>query len=577
MNHRHSSPGPLAIDDRQLDEPPAGSACLTTDEILELLLGSMPEAKREVALEHVAGCKECRVLFGSAAEALEDTNPAAAAPRRGVFREGELIANRYCIERFLARGGMGEVYAVRDEVLDEQVALKTLRADPSDDKAIRRLKSEAMLSRRIGHANVCRIFDFGEHAISARETICFLTMELVKGETLGARLRRSGPLPVELVGMVLRQILGGLAEAHALGIMHRDLKSDNIMLREPTAAGMAIDAVVMDFGLALRVDADERLTSDTHALIGSAAYMSPEQVEGQRLTPATDVYALGVILFEMLTGQLPFRAATPVATALQRLHNTAPQPSSLRPELDPYWDRLVLRCLQRAADQRFGSAREVLSVLERPGALHELDSITAVAATLQAPRSRAAGFRVLAIGGGVAAVASLWIMAALPRRPPATSSGRAAPALRVAPAAAAPAVTSADPPPAARGGAPPREQPTLPSPEPELDAPSPVSLPTAPPPVPAAPTPRTETRAAAERREVPVERAGAPPTARDVRTRAAKRAPAPPSPPPEPSPPVGDVSSNEAIAPRETDSPKGAPPAPASPLEPLPLDPEFPE
>src|SRR5688572_14338999 len=417
MNHRPSSPGVFAIDGHRFDEAPAGSACLTTDEVLELLLGSMPDAKREAALEHVARCKECRILFGSAAQALEDTNPVARTPRRGVFREGELIANRYCIERFLARGGMGEVYAARDQVLDEQVALKTLRADPSDDKAIRRLKSEAMLSRRIGHANVCRIFEFGEHALSEREKICFLTMELVNGETLGARLRRSGPLPVEHVSLVLRQIVGGLAEAHALGIMHRDLKSDNIMLREPTAAGTAIDAVVMDFGLAMRVDAEERLTSDTHALIGSAAYMSPEQVEGKRLTPATDVYALGVILFEMLTGQLPFRAASPVATALQRLHNPAPLPSSLRPGIDPYWDRLVMRCLQRAAAQRFGSAREVLAVLERPEALHELESNAAVAATLRAPGSHKARVRVLALAGGAAIVVTLWLMATLPRRP----------------------------------------------------------------------------------------------------------------------------------------------------------------
>lgn len=343
-----------------------GPACLAADDILELLLGALPEAKRDEALEHIAGCEDCRVMFAAAARALEDTGPADAPAHAGVFQAGTLVAQRYHVERFLARGGMGEVYAVRDQVLNERVALKTVRSRVSSTKAILRLKSEALLSRRIGHPHTCRIFEFGEHRLDGGEVIYFLTMELIEGETLGSHLRREGRLPVDQVRILMRQLLGGLAEAHGLGIVHRDLKSDNVMLRSPPTPGLAVDAVIMDFGLALRMDADERLTTDSQALVGSAAYMAPEQVEGERLTASTDVYAFGIILFEMLTGQLPFRAATPASTALLRLHSPPPPPSSLRSGLEPHWDELVLGCLERTVERRFRSARDVLAALDRP-------------------------------------------------------------------------------------------------------------------------------------------------------------------------------------------------------------------
>jgi serine/threonine protein kinase len=284
----------------------------------------------------------------------------------GVFSVGELVASRYRVERFVARGGMGEVYAVQDTSLEERVALKTIRDASADHvKAIRRLKSEVQLSRRIGHPNTCRIFEFGEHEALGGAVVYFFTMDLVEGETLGTKLRRDGPLPPALVTTIARQVLGGLSEAHGLGILHRDLKSDNIMLRLPPTAGLEIDAVIMDFGLALRLDSEQRLTSDSHALVGSLAYMAPEQVEGDKLTPATDLYAVGVILFEMLTGQLPFRASTPVSAAFQRLRQNPPKPSSLRPELAPSWDTLVLSCLARSVEKRARSARQVLTALDR--------------------------------------------------------------------------------------------------------------------------------------------------------------------------------------------------------------------
>jgi serine/threonine protein kinase len=332
---------------------------------LALLQIELPDARRKVALEHVEGCEVCQVLLAGAARALAGDNTSPLPSQYGVFDTGQCVAERYRIERFIARGGMGEVYAAYDQVLDETIALKTLReASPSDAKAIRRLKSEVQLSRKIGHPNTCRIYEFGEHENLDGSIVYFFTMGLVEGETLGARIRRDGPLDANAVTTVARQILGGMAEAHGLGILHRDLKSDNIMLRAPTTAGLVIDAVIMDFGLALRLDSEERLTTDSHALVGSAAYMAPEQVEGLKLTAAADIYAFGVILFEMLTGRLPFRAATPAATALLRLRQRAPVPSSVCRNVDPAWDWIVHRCLERSLESRFGSVREVLVAVD---------------------------------------------------------------------------------------------------------------------------------------------------------------------------------------------------------------------
>ncbi|MEO8179035.1 MAG: protein kinase [Deltaproteobacteria bacterium] len=341
------------------------SSCLTTDEHLLLVLGELPDARRATALEHVDVCLDCQLLLAGAAQALRDSGDAPQRSTGGVFAVGERVANRYRVDRFIARGGMGEIYAVHDSVLNDAVALKTVRgASPNDEKAIRRLKSEAQLSRKIGHPHTCRIYEFGEHELAQGGIVYFFTMALVEGETLGVKLRRDGPLRPELVATIARQILGGLAEAHSLGVLHRDLKSDNIMLRSRPGVGLAVDAVIMDFGLALQLDSDDRLTSDSHALVGSAAYMAPEQVEGEKLTPAADLYACGVILFEMLTGQLPFRARTLAATAMKRLRHVAPVPSSVNRAIDPSWDAIVLGCLERSLDQRFASARDVLAALD---------------------------------------------------------------------------------------------------------------------------------------------------------------------------------------------------------------------
>ncbi|HEX9105220.1 MAG TPA: serine/threonine-protein kinase, partial [Polyangia bacterium] len=228
------------------------------------------------------------------------------------------IAGRYRIVRFLARGGMGEVYEAEDLELGVRIALKTLRTlagsdGSSESRAIDRFKREVQLARKVTHANVCRIFDLGVDAAGDARTV-FLTMELVDGESLADRLERGRLAPAEALPL-LQQMADALAAAHAAGIIHRDFKSSNVMIVDGGKR-----AVVTDFGLARpRERHDDGSLSQENALIGSPKYMAPEQVEGLALTPAADIYALGVVAFEMATGRLPFVGETPLATALKRL------------------------------------------------------------------------------------------------------------------------------------------------------------------------------------------------------------------------------------------------------------------
>ena len=239
-------------------------------------------------------------------------------PSVRTFQPDERVAGRYRIIRFLARGGMGEVYEAEDEELHSPVALKTIRVDLADDEAVLgRFRSEISLARRVTHANVCRLFDLGFHQ-SPRGRITFLTMELLEGESLRQRLRRDGRLdPAEALPLV-KQMVDGLAAAHAFGIIHRDFKSDNVML-VPTAGGGPPRAVITDFGLARSAEAAATLRTNSGELKGTPAYMAPEQVGSGPIGCAVDIYALGVVLYEMMTGTLPFTGDTAMAVAVKRL------------------------------------------------------------------------------------------------------------------------------------------------------------------------------------------------------------------------------------------------------------------
>ena len=271
---------------------------------------------------------------------------------------GQVVAERYRIVRLLGEGGMGAVYEALDLELNEPIALKTiLPAAAQDANALDRFKREVQIARKVTHPNVCRIFDVGFHG-QAPERIAFVTMEFLRGENLSSAIRRDGPMTAARALPIVRQLAGALSAAHRAGVVHRDFKSPNVMLA-------ADRAVITDFGLA-RMISGETLASLTAsgAIVGTPAYMAPEQIEGGDVGAAADIYALGCVIYEMLTGHLPFTGDTPIALAFKRLTEPAPTPRALVPHLDPQWEAVTLRCLERRPEQRFQSADDVVLALE---------------------------------------------------------------------------------------------------------------------------------------------------------------------------------------------------------------------
>ena len=295
------------------------------------------------------------------------------------FRPDQLVADRFRILRLLGSGGMGEVYEAVDLELQEHVALKTIKpAIAQDERVIARFKQEAFLARQVTHPNICRIFDLFVHRAPPAEGsaaapppgITFVTMQLLSGPTLAERLHGQR-LTTEEALPIITQMAAALDAAHQVGVVHRDLKSNNVML-VPGPEGGPPRAIITDFGLAWRAsdDAQGRDTPSTVTgeVLGTPDYMAPEQVEAGAVTPATDVYALGLVMYEMVTGVRPFAAATPLAAAARRLTEAPPSPSLLVPDLDPSWEAAILRCLERQPADRFQRAGEVVAALEHGAA-----------------------------------------------------------------------------------------------------------------------------------------------------------------------------------------------------------------
>ncbi len=303
-----------------------------------------------------------------------DTQVPGALGRGPRFAPGDLLAERYRVIRFLAEGGMGEVFEVQDLELGGRLAAKTVRAEvAADPLALERFRREIQLARRVTHPNVCRMFDVAYHRPdpSASGTI-FLTMELLLGPTLAERIAAGGPMAPDEALPIIRQIASALDAAHEAGIVHRDLKPANVVLVPGQTPGKVevVRAVVTDFGLA-RVDtansaAAEAAMTMTAAgfFIGTPAYVAPEQIEGGAVTAATDLYAFGIVMFEMLTGKVPFLGDTAIATAVKRLQQPAPSPRLHAAAIDARWEAAILRCLERRAEDRFARAGDLIAALE---------------------------------------------------------------------------------------------------------------------------------------------------------------------------------------------------------------------
>jgi serine/threonine-protein kinase len=265
-----------------------------------------------------------------------------------------MLANRYELSGVLGVGGMGTVYRARDRELDELVALKVLRRElVAQPGMVERFRREVKLARRVTHRNVARVFDIGEH-----EGEKFITMELVDGESLGTRLSREGQLPVSDVVALTLAIVEGLGAAHAAGVVHRDLKPDNVLV---DATGRV---VLTDFGIARAVAYAGQAGRTLGFVVGTPDYMAPEQIENAvTIDGRADLYALGVMLYEMLTGEQPFKGDSALAIITARLVSPPPDPRRLVPELPDAIARLVLRLLARAPAERPASAGEVAALL----------------------------------------------------------------------------------------------------------------------------------------------------------------------------------------------------------------------
>jgi serine/threonine protein kinase len=284
-------------------------------------------------------------------------NP-ADQPRHG-HQAGDLLAGRFRIVRFAGAGGMGEVYEAADEELGGTVAIKTIRADRLERSAaaLDRFRDEAKLARRVTHPNVCRVFDVGHDGDRV-----FITMEFIRGETLANLLKGSGCVPVDAALSLARQMAAGLDALHEQGIVHRDFKTSNVIIADAPSGTQR--AVITDFGLAR--PREETMTIDAQGvphIMGTPDYMAPEQLTGKPVTTATDVYALGLVLYEMTAGRRPYTGGSAVENAMQRLGERPAPPSRHNAGIPRHWDQVVLRCLERDPGARPASAGEVIAAL----------------------------------------------------------------------------------------------------------------------------------------------------------------------------------------------------------------------
>jgi serine/threonine-protein kinase len=257
---------------------------------------------------------------------------------------------KYRIVSRLGRGGMGTVYKAVDQTLDREVAIKLLNPDLADAELLKRFRAEAVMLARLNHPNIAMLFELTQH-----EEELLMVMEFVGGETLEALSQRSGPLPADRVREICSQVLDALACAHRAGIVHRDLKPANVMLTESGVIK------VMDFGLA-RMAGTEHLTTDGF-MVGTPAYMAPEQVLAGEIDGRADLYAMGVVLFRLLTAQLPFKADSGISMAHKQVHDAPTPVRQVRMELQPAYENIIGRALAKSPADRFQTAEEFKSAL----------------------------------------------------------------------------------------------------------------------------------------------------------------------------------------------------------------------
>jgi len=264
---------------------------------------------------------------------------------------GSTFAGRYQIIEELGKGGMGKVYKALDKEVNEKIALKLIKPEiAADKKTIERFRNELKFARRIGHKNVCRMYD-----LNKEEGTYYITMEYVSGEDLKSFIRRSKQLTTATTISIAIQTCEGLAEAHRLGVVHRDLKPQNIMIDKEG------NARIMDFGIARSLE-EEGFTA-AGVMIGTPEYMSPEQVEGKETDQRSDIYSLGVILYEMVTGRVPFEGDTALSIAMKHKREAPKDPKEYNAQISDDLNDLIMRCLEKDKERRIPDADSLLSKL----------------------------------------------------------------------------------------------------------------------------------------------------------------------------------------------------------------------
>lgn len=294
-------------------------------------------------------CSKCGTSLGEINDTLTHT-PSSPPPREDTlhFSPGDSFGSRYKIIEEVGRGGMGRVYKAEDKELGITVALKMIHPEYSARaQIIKRFKKETLLARSISHENVIRIYDLGEV-----DKIKFISMDYIKGQSLKELILTSGTLTVETAISIVKQICEALIVAHQKGVIHRDLKPQNILV---DSGGKVY---VTDFGVAKSVEIME--DSAPGIIIGTIQYISPEQAKGEKVDPRSDLYSLGIILYEMLTGDKPFKAETYTGYIQKHIHEKPKSPSKLNPNIPLYLEKIILKCLEKDEHNRYQNAEEIL-------------------------------------------------------------------------------------------------------------------------------------------------------------------------------------------------------------------------
>ena len=296
-------------------------------------------------------CKECATPLPPSEQSQASVTKTIETPTQELTR-GTVFASRYEIIEELGKGGMGRVYRVEDKKIKEEVALKLIRPEvASDKKTIERFSNELKMARKIAHRNVCRMYDLGEE-----KGTHYITMEYIPGEDLKRLIKKVGQFSAGKTIFMARQVCEGLAEAHRFGVVHRDLKPQNIMIDEDA------NARIMDFGIARTVKG--KGITGAGVMIGTPEYMSPEQADVKEVDQRSDIYSLGVILYEMVTGRVPFEGETPLGIAMKHKNEVPQDPRQINAQLTEDLSRVIMRCLEKDKEKRYQSAGEVSAELQ---------------------------------------------------------------------------------------------------------------------------------------------------------------------------------------------------------------------